>query len=288
MQSAILSKTQSLSFERKAGKFIGVSILTVLSAIFIIPFIWSLSASFKDLLQIYAIPHKWIPNPIYFENYANIFELLPLARFFLNTVIITSLSLIGNIFSCSLVAYSFARLRWRGKHVLFIILLSTTMLPSHVTLIPQFLIFQKLGWHDTYLPLIVPHWLAVSVFNVFLLRQFFLTIPLELEDAAKIDGCSFLRIFFQIMIPLAKPAMATITILSFIGHWNMLLLPLIYLQSYEKFPIAVGINMFKDMYSALPHYVMAASMLSLIPILILFFLAQKQFVKGIMLSGIKG
>ncbi|MBN1348287.1 carbohydrate ABC transporter permease [candidate division KSB1 bacterium] len=279
---------RSKRFQEKYGRIAGYLILTAMSCIFIIPFLWSLSASFKNLQQVYAVPHQWIPSPVRWNNYVMIFKLLPLVKFFTNTIYITLLSLVGQIASAAVVAYAFARLRWFGRDFFFIVLLSTIMLPAQVTLIPQFLLFKYLGWHDTYNPLIVPYFLGGGVFNIFLLRQFFKTIPLELENAAKIDGCSHLRIFLIIMLPLAKPALATVTVLSFIRHWNDFLQPLIYLQTFDKFPLSLGINMFKDVYSDLPHYVMATSMLSLIPVLILFFMAQKYFVRGIILSGIKG
>ncbi len=276
------------SVQNKIKRVLGYTILIALSCIFLIPFVWSLSASFKSLLQVYAVPPVWIPKPIHWENYVRIFKLLPLLRFFWNTIVITTLSVVGQILSASLVAYAFARLRWPLRDFFFILLLSTMMLPTQVTLIPQFLLYQYLGWMDTYLPLIVPHFLGVSAFSIFLLRQFFKSVPLELEEAARIDGSSFFRTFWTIILPLSKPALATIVILTFIQKWNEFMPPLIYLQTYEKFPISLGINMFKDVYSSLPHYIMATSMVALVPILILFFVAQKYFVKGIMLSGLKG
>lgn len=276
------------SIQKRVARGLGYLLVIFLSAVFIIPFLWSLSASLKNLQQVYAIPHQWIPRPAHWENYSKIFKLLPLARFFWNTIYITALSLAGQIASAAIVAYAFARLRWPLRNFFFIVLLSTIMLPAQVTLIPQFLLYKYLGWLDTYNPLIVPFFLGGGVFNIFLLRQFFKTIPLDLEDAAKIDGCSHFRIFLTIMLPLAKPALATVTVLSFIGRWNDFFSPLIYLRTFDKFPLSLGINMFKDVYVDLPHYIMAASTVSLIPILIIFFLAQKYFVQGILLTGIKG
>ncbi len=276
------------SVQKTVKTVLGYTILLALSVVFLIPFLWSLSASFKGLLQVYAIPPVWIPKPIHWENYIRIFKLLPLLRFFWNTIVITTLSLVGQIFSASLVAYAFARLRWPLRDFFFFLLLGTMMLPTQVTLIPQFLLYQYLGWMDTYLPLIVPHFLGISAFSIFLLRQFFKSVPLELEEAARIDGSSFFRTFWTIILPLSKPALATIVILTFIQKWNEFMPPLIYLQTYEKFPVSLGINMFKDVYSSLPHYIMATSMVALVPILVLFFVAQKYFVKGIMLSGLKG
>ncbi len=286
--SSVRAYLRRKSVQRIIKIVLGYTVLIALSCIFLIPFLWSLSASFKNLLQVYAVPPVWIPKPFHWDNYIRIFKLLPLLRFFWNTIVITTLALVGQVFSASLVAYAFARLRWPMRDFFFILLLSTMMLPTQVTLIPQFLLYQYLGWMDTYLPLIVPHFLGVSAFSIFLLRQFFKSVPLELEEAARIDGSSFFRTFWTIILPLSKPALATIVILTFIQKWNEFMPPLIYLQTYEKFPISLGINMFKDVYSSLPHYIMATSMIALVPILVLFFLAQKYFVKGIMLSGLKG
>lgn len=276
------------SSQKKMAKIFAYLSLILFSSIFIVPFLWSLSASFKSLLQVYAVPHVWIPRPLQWQNYVQIFAKLPFHLFFRNTLVITGLSLIGQLSSAALVAYAFARLQWFGRDFFFIVLLSTLMLPAQVTMIPQYILFQKLGWINTWLPLIVPYFFGGGVFNIFLLRQFFKTIPVELEDAARIDGCSNLRIFLQIMLPLAKPATATIAVLSFIHHWNDFMGPLIYLHSYRQYPISLGINMFKGAYGIFPHYLMAASIVALIPVLIIFFLAQKYFVKGLILSGIKG
>lgn len=276
------------STQQKIEKIFAYTILIVFSVVFSIPFLWSLSTSFKSLLQVFAVPHIWIPDPLQWGNYVEIFAKLPFHLFFRNTIIITALALFGQLASAAVVAYAFARLRWFGRDILFVVLLSTLMLPSQVTLIPQYLLFQKLGWINTWLPLIVPYFFGGGVFNIFLLRQFFKTIPLDLEDAARIDGCSHLRIFLQIMLPLAKPALATLAVLSFIHHWNDFLGPLVYLQSYRLYPISMGINMFKGAYNIFPHYLMAASIVALIPVLLLFFFAQKYFVKGIIMTGIKG
>jgi ABC-type glycerol-3-phosphate transport system permease component len=262
-------------------------ILIGLSVAFSLPFLWSLSASLKSLDQIF-VPGHWIPHPVRIQNYARIFDHIPFHLFFLNSLIVTVGCLTGQLLSSSMVAFSFARLQWRGREFFFVLMLSTLMLPGAVTMIPTFILFKHLGWINTFTPLILPSFLGGGAFNIFLLRQFFKTIPVDLEDAARIDGCSNLRILFSIMIPLAKPALATIAVLSFIGHWNDFLDPLIYLDSYRKFTVAIGINMFKDAYSIFPHYLMAASMMALAPVLILFLASQRYIVKGIVLTGMKG
>ncbi len=278
----------SMRATQRIERAVGFLTLILLSGIFIIPFLITLGDSLKSFLEIYAMPRVWIPRPPQWSNFADVFRVLPFHRFFINTICITMLSLFGQVGSAAIVGYSFARLRWPFRDFFFIVLLSTMMLPGQVTMIPIFLLFNKLGWINTWLPLIVPAYFGGGVFNIFLLRQFFKTIPTALEDAAKIDGCSQPRILFTIMLPLAKPALVTVTILGFIGIWNDFMGPLIYLSDYAIYPISLGIWMFKSAEGMFPHYVMAASLLSLTPVLILFFSAQRYFVKGIVLSGIKG
>jgi ABC-type glycerol-3-phosphate transport system permease component len=221
-------------------------------------------------------------------NFLQVFRMLPFHRFIFNTVCITSLAVFGQVCSACLVGYSFARIRWPFRDFLFVVLLSTIMLPGEITMIPVFILFNKIGWVNTWLPLIVPAYFGGGVFNIFLMRQFFKTIPVDLEDAARIDGCSTFRIFFTIMAPLAKPAIATICVLGFIGYWNDFQGPLIYLSDYLKYPISMGIYMFKSAEFMFANYVMAASLISVVPVLLIFFSAQQYFVKGIVLTGIKG
>ncbi|MBN2311384.1 MAG: carbohydrate ABC transporter permease [Candidatus Hydrogenedentes bacterium] len=278
----------SMKLARRIERAVGLAALIGLSALFMIPLLITLSDSLKDFVDVYRVPRIWIPDPPRFSNFAQVFETLPFHRFILNTVCITGLALFGQVLSGCLVGYSFARLNWPFRDVLFVVLLCTIMLPPQITLIPVFIMFNKIGWVNTWLPLIVPAYFGGGVFNVFLMRQFFKTIPVSLEDAAKIDGCSSIRIFAQIMVPLAKPAIATICVLGFIGRWNDFQGPLIYLSDYLKYPISMGIFMFKSTESMFVNYVMAASLIAVVPVLIIFFSAQQYFVKGIVLTGIKG
>lgn len=278
----------SIRTSRRVNRALGLLVLIALSCLFMIPFVITISDSLKNFSEMYAVPRIWIARPMRFDNFVEIFRLLPLHRFFFNTVCITLLALFGQISSACFVAYAFARMRWPLRNTLFIVLLSTLMLPRQVTMIPIFLLFNKIGWVNTWLPLIVPAYFGGGVFNIFLLRQFFMTIPTSLEDAAKIDGCSHLRILLTIMVPLAKPALATICVLSFIAHWNDFMGPLIYLSDYHKYPIALGIWMFNTAEVMFPHYIMAASLTAIVPVLILFFSAQRYFIQGIVLTGIKG
>jgi multiple sugar transport system permease protein len=204
-----------------------------------------------------------------------------------NTVYITVLGLIGNVISSSMAAYAFARLEWKFRDTLFAILLGTIMLPPQVTMIPVYIIFSKIGWVNTLRPLWVPAFFG-NAFYIFLLRQFFLTVPRDLEEAAKIDGCSFLRIYWQILLPVIKPALATIAIFSFISHWNNFLGPLIYINDVDKMPISLGLRLFQQSYGGEWSLMMAASTLATIPIIVVFFLFQKQFIEGIVMTGMKG
>jgi len=278
----------SMTASRRIERTVGLILLLGLSALFMIPLVITLSDSLKSFHEIYAVPRVWIPDPPRFENYRAIFQVLPFHRFILNTVAITLLALLGQVLSACLVGYSFARMRWPFRDVLFVVLLSTIMLPPQVTLIPIFILFNKIGWVNTWLPLIVPAYFGGGVFNIFLMRQFFRTIPVDLEDAARIDGCSTIRLFFTIMLPLAKPAVATVCVLGFVGFWNDFQGPLIYLSDYLKYPISMGMYMFKTTETMFAHYVMAACLVAVVPVIAVFFCAQQYFVKGIVLSGLKG
>lgn len=279
----------SQRFQRRLGRLFVYSALVVLGAMYATPLLITFSDSLKGFKEIYAVPRIWIPEHPKWSNYVDIFTTgLPFHLFFVNSFIITALALLGEVVSSSLVGYSFARLRWPLRDFFFVVLLSTIMLPGQVTMIPVFLLFNWLGWVNTWAPLIVPAYFGGGVFNIFLMRQFFKTIPQALVDAAKIDGCSQLRIWFTIMMPLAKPALATIAVLGFIRIWNDFMGPLIYLSDFYKYPVSLGVWVFKDAQLIFPHYIMAASLMALVPVLILFFSAQRYFVRGIVLTGIKG
>lgn len=261
------------------------------SFVLLIPFAFMLSTSLKTLDQIYTWPIQWIPHPFAWQNYPEVFEIEPLfLRYIINTVIVTFFGIIGNLFGSTHAAYSFARLRYPGRRFLFLVMISTMMVPGWVTLIPTFLLFKAFGWVNTYFPLIVPAF-AAQPFYTFLLRQFFLTIPTELEDAARIDGASAYGCFARIILPLTKPALATVAIFSFFFHWNDFLAPLIYLQDQEKFTIPLGIAAFQgDVTGAQFNFalMMAAATIALLPCVVLFFLAQRLFIQGIVITGVKG
>ncbi len=264
-------------------------VLSALSIVFLIPFCWMLATSLTEAGNIRSsagIP--FIPHPFAWGNYKEALTVLPFLTFLKNTLTITGLCIIGQTLSASLVAFGFSRMRFPGREFLFILVLSTMMLPAQVTMIPTFVLFVKLRWIDTLKPLIVPAFFGGGAFFIFLLRQFFLTIPSELEDAARIDGCSPLGIYRNVALPLSKPALATVAIFSFMAHWNDFMGPLIYTQSMEKKTLALGLYSFKGLHGTEYHLMMAAAIAVLFPVLIIFFSAQKYFVQGIVMSGIKG
>lgn len=268
------------------------TLLIVLSIIFMFPFFWTVSSSLKEPFELMTFPPTWLPETPQWQNYARVIEKVPFIRWAWNTTFVVAISTLGSVLSASIVAYSFARFNYPGRDTIFIITLATMMLPAQVTLIPQFVLFNELGWINTLLPLWVPYLFGGGAFSIFLLRQFIRTLPRELDEAAFIDGASYWRIFVSVLVPLMKPALATVAVISFIAHWNDFVNPLIYLNSPEKFTLALGLNYFKSVpeSSGLPleHLLMAASVMVIIPVLLLFFAAQRYFVEGIALSGIKG
>ncbi|MCL4857919.1 MAG: carbohydrate ABC transporter permease [Caldilineaceae bacterium] len=257
--------------------------------LFILPLLWMLSTALKEPKQIFVYPPQWIPNPLKWSNFWEGWNAyLPFNLFLRNSLIITVNNIIGNLVSCCLAAYAFARLRAPGKNIFFMLVLATMLLPQEVTVIPQYVLFTKLGWNNTWLPLMVPPWFGWPFF-IFLLRQFFMSIPHDLDEAARLDGASSWRILWSIILPLAKPALATVVIFAFIGNWNNFLFPLIYIRDLDKQVLAVGLNMFRGQYGQVDfHYMMAVSLIVLMPVLIVFFFGQRLFVQGIALTGIKG
>jgi len=261
--------------------------LYFLVLIFLLPFFWMVSTSLKTDEQLFIIPPQWIPNPIVFGHYKEAVSRIPYLLYLKNTLIICIVNIIGVLFSSMLVAYGFSKIPWRGRDIFFIIMLSTLMLPYQVTMIPIFIVFRKINWVGTFKPLTIPSFFG-NAFYIFLLRQFFMTIPLELSDAAKIDGAGDLNILLNIILPLAKPAIATIALFTFISNWNDFLGPLIYLNDASRYTISLGLQQFQSAYDTQWQNLMAATTISIIPIIVIFFLAQKTFVEGITLTGIKG
>lgn len=265
------------------------SLLILLTLVFLFPFYWMLISALKPEYKIFIWPPEWIPNPPVWQNFPDAFAnpLLPFPRFFRNTMIMEVGIISGRLISCVLISYGFARLEAPGKNALFAVLLATLMLPSAVTLIPRFILFSRMGWINTYLPLIVPAWFG-EAYAIFLMRQFFMTIPRELEEAAVIDGANTLQIIWRVIVPLSTPVLAVITILSFRDIWNDLQGPLYYINDLTKYPISVGLAYFNGQFDVKMNLLMAANVVTMLPVVILFFFAQRAFVEGISLTGIKG
>ena len=278
------------------GKFVVWLLLITISISFIIPLLWMISTSLKEPSDLFGM--RWIPSRLAWENYRDAFSFGMWTDWTMNTIVITVMSVIGMVISSSMVAYSFARLRWRGRDTLFSLVLATMMLPSVVTMIPQFVLFAKLPafgfqdsrvWTNTFLPLIVPAWTG-NAFNIFLIRQFMRSIPLELSDAAKMNGANELRTWWSIIMPLSTPVIATVAIFTFQGAWQDFMGPLLYLQSEDKYTLQLGLRQFEAAAGGLPawNWLMAASLLVMLPVLTVFLFFQRYFIEGISFSGMGG
>jgi len=279
----------SRTWRRRLWTTLALVVIVAGAIVVTLPLAWMVSTSLKKSTEVFVLPPQWIPPNLQWGNYKTVFESAPFARYFLNSAIVTGSSVFGTLLSCSLAAYAFARLRFPGRNLIFVMLLSTLMLPATVTIVPRFIVFEQLDWLNSFKPLIVPSFFG-NAFNIFLLREFFRTIPNDLEDAARLDGATTLRIFATIVLPLSKPALVTVALFSFINSWNDFFNPLLYLSSEEKYTIAIGVINFTGSNRVGPqmHLLMAASFLATVPVLIVFFIAQRQFVKGIVFSGLKG
>lgn len=272
---------------------VGIYLLLIaLAVIFAFPFFWTISSSLKAPDEILNYPPTLVPSVPQWHNYVRVFEKAPFAQWILNTVFVVVLATLGTVLSAALVAYSFARFQYRGRDLLFILTLGTMMLPAQVTLIPQYILWSKLGFVNTLLPLWVPQWFGGGAFNIFLIRQFIMTLPRELDEAATIDGAGRFHIFRTILLPLCLPAIATVVIITFISNWDDYLTPLVYLNSQDQYTLALGLSFFRNLPEQggepLQHLLMAASVMTILPPVLLFFVAQRYFVQGIVLSGIKG
>jgi len=262
-------------------------LLSIGAFFMILPFLWMLSTSLKAPGDVFIFPPEWIPDPILWSNYAKSWTLKPMGSAYLNSIKISTLTTVGTLFTSSLAAFAFAKLHFRGRHLLFLILLATLMIPVQVTLIPLFILFKWINWIDTHWPLIVPATLT-NAYGVFLLRQFFMSLPSELGDASEIDGCNPFQIYWYIYLPLSVPALVTLGIFAFLFHWNEFLLPLIYLNSLQKFTIPLMLATFQGAYTTDWELLMAAATLALVPVIVVYIFGQRYFVQGIALSGLKG
>jgi multiple sugar transport system permease protein len=272
---------------RRGGWHLSLIIVVLL---FAAPYIWALSSSLKPEGQLFTYPPQFIPHPITFSNYKVLFDDFPFGRWLLNSVIISALYVTGAVTSCSMAAYALARLRWPGRKLMFALTIASMILPYQVTMVPLYLIFRHLGWINTWFPLWVPAWLGVP-FYIFLLRQFFLTIPKEIEEAAMVDGAGRLRIFLYVILPTSKPALTTVAVFALLNSWSDFIGPLIYIQSTSRMPLSLGLEFLNTsgqfIGQQLWGVMMAGSVITLLPMLLVFLVLQKQFVRGITMGALK-
>ncbi|MBB6733819.1 carbohydrate ABC transporter permease [Cohnella zeiphila] len=258
------------------------------SCICLFPFFWLIRSSFMELTQIFEMPPIWVPRPFKWSNYSDALTALPFGRYFWNTLKIVVLEVSGTVLTSSLCAYAFARLNWPGRNIIFMVILSSMMMPGAVTLIPQFIGWKELGATNSIIPLTVPAWFGGGAFNVFLMRQFYGTIPKELDEAAFVDGAGYFTIYSRLMLPLTVPPLIAVGLFAFLNGWNDFMGPLIYLNDDHKFTLALGLQLFKGTYNAQWNLMMAATTVVILPAIAVFFLGQKYFVEGIVMSGLKG
>jgi len=263
-------------------------ILIVGSVAMLFPFAWMVVSSLKSQEKVFVFPPEWIPNPVVWHNYVEALIYKPFYLYIFNTLIIVVLNEIAILLSSSFVGYGFARINFPGRDFWFTIVLATLMVPFFALMVPQFIIFTKLGWIDTFLPLTFPYFFGGGAFNIFLFRQFFRSLPEELADAGRIDGCSEFGIYWRIMMPLCKPALATVGVFTFLNAWNDFLGPLLYLRTDSHFTVSIGLATFRSIMNTRWDLLMAASTAMVVPIVVLFFFAQRYFIQGIVLSGLKG
>lgn len=266
----------------------GYVLLGIITAIVLVPLAWTFSSSLKAVHEMWAYPPKWIPDEILWNNYVEAWNYLPFFRFFLNTMLLVVLNSAGQLLTIPLVAFSFARLRFKGRNTMFILLLSVMMIPWQVQLIPSYIMFHRLGWVGSYLPLFVPSFFATNPFMIFLMRQYLMTIPRELDEAARVDGASYLQVLYHVLIPLLKPPITIMLVFTFLDVWNDYLGPLLYASGRDNYTLALGLTFFRTRIGNLLNYLMAMSLVMLIPPMVIYFFAQKHIIGGIAAIGLKG
>ncbi|MBT2760315.1 carbohydrate ABC transporter permease [Paenibacillus sp. ISL-20] len=262
--------------------------LIIISIMFIVPFVWLIRSALMDLSQIFVMPPEWIPHPFRWDNFTRALTVLPFGTFFVNTLVIVISTLIGTVVTSTIAAFGFSRIQWKGRDIVFAILLSSMMLPSAVTMIPSFLGWKWLGFYDTFYPLIAPSFFGGGMFNIFLLRQFYMGIPKDFDEAAVVDGATYFQIYARIILPLSRSAVIVVALFTFLASWNDFMGPLIYLKSDSRFTLALGLQMFQGTYSAQWDLLMAASAAVVLPCVIVFLIGQRYFLEGITLTGLKG
>jgi ABC-type glycerol-3-phosphate transport system permease component len=282
------ARRRSAAWPELARRCLLNAVLLLISGVALVPMAWMISTSLKATGAEYDWPPRWIPDPIVFANYVNAHTTMNFPAYYRNTITIAVLTTVGAALTSTMAGFAFARLRFVGRDALFLVLLATMMLPGIVTLIPTYIIFRTFGWINTLWPLIVPSFLGGSAFNIFLARQYFLSIPRELEEAARIDGAGTFQIYGQIFLPLSGPLLAVIAVFTFLGHWTEFMGPLIYLNTDDMRTVALGIALNKGTFAVKLNYMMAASAVMTLPVVVLFFAAQRYFMKGFLLTGLAG
>ena len=271
---------------RVGSKTLLYLLLIISAAVMVVPFVWMISTSLKDSQYVLTFPPQFIPTPITLDSYRRLFELYPMARMFANSMFAAIMTTLGQLLTCSMAAYAFSRMSFRGRDALFLIYLATLMVPFQVTITPLFILMRIFGWINTYQGLILPG--VFSAFGTFLLRQYFLTLPKELEEAAFLDGASHFTVFWRVILPLTKPALATLAVFAFMGSWNAFLWPLFVLNDINLMTLPVGLSTLHGRWLTEWNLVMAGAVITIVPMLIVYLFAQQYLVKGFVMSGIKG
>jgi ABC-type glycerol-3-phosphate transport system permease component len=290
-RTSVRTKTSATRSRTGGRRRIGTATATYVvliagAVVLIVPLLWTISTSLKDQSQVFTYPVQWIPRPFKWSNYSSAFDTAPIGTYLVNTIMLTTIGVIGSLIGSSIAGYGFARFRFKGRQLMFGVMLATMMVPTWTVIIPMFLMFQRIGWLDTYLPLVVPAFFATP-FNTFLIRQFFLTVPYEIDEAARADGATRWQVFTRIMIPIARPALLIVAIYSFFYYWNEFLLPLLYLQTDKFFPVSVGVANFASAQQQNYPLMMAIATVALAPPMIVFFVFQRWFIQGVVVTGIK-
>jgi multiple sugar transport system permease protein len=285
--AVVTGRNQRNILLHKAGFGLLFLVLSIITLTFLVPLFWLLSSSLKETTELFSVPVKWLPSKPHFENFVRMFTYFPFMLYLKNTLIIVFFNIVGSTASSAVVAYGFSRLRWKGREKVFVIVLITMILPFQVVMVPLFMLFQRIGWIGTFLPLTLTCFFG-NPFYIFLMRQFFLSLPLELNDAARIDGAHDFRIFWQIAIPLSTPVLATAAIFSFLKTWNDFIGPLIFLANQKLYTLSIGAQMIRSRLQPNWEILMPLGVVMVLPVLIVFFLMQKYFIQGIAMSGIKG
>jgi ABC-type glycerol-3-phosphate transport system permease component len=286
-RSAVAAGSMQRAVVHALGRGLLYLLLIGVGFTMLLPLLWMITTSLKEPGDVFLLPPKWLPIPPQWSNYARLFEILPFELFLLNSLKISSLATLGALLSCSMAAFAFARMRFPGRNLLFALILATLMIPYHVTLIPLFALYRSIDWLGTHRPLTVPYFFGTA-FGIFLIRQFYLTIPQELVDAARIDGCSFIQIYYRIFLPLSKPALATLAIFTFLGSWNNLVGPLVYLNEVQTMTVTLGLTLLTTQANGRWELIQAGAVISILPIIVIFLLGQEHFIQGIARTGLKG